>query len=371
MALIKCAECGKEISDKATACIHCGCPIAFSVQKTNTVDSQKNTANVDVNDFVNQLFGTRNQNVPTVTIAAKLVGPQTATTTESVYVPEFNRTVKVGIPNSIAEGQSLMISAGTNAALNGINSPLKVHIAKVTHMDAPKAPPVRQAASQSTQATAPLSIDMEQKIKALKRRIYTKPIISLCFSIYFILSLAGMFVVMYLFPDGGAPDILMNIIGIGFSLGFLSVFYFKFLPYIIGRYPSPGFIKTHRIMKHLKKRKLLEKAVTEMETCELVPFGDKMCLSDNFLFPKKKNGVIIPCDELLWVYDSFSHRRHSGYLMLGTEKWGIQCFSRIRSRKQYDQMVAATIQALQKRNPSILVGETRENKKKYFQFIKN
>ena len=27
MALIKCSECGNEISDKAKACIHCGCPI--------------------------------------------------------------------------------------------------------------------------------------------------------------------------------------------------------------------------------------------------------------------------------------------------------------------------------------------------------
>ena len=27
MALIKCKECGKEISDKATACPHCGCPV--------------------------------------------------------------------------------------------------------------------------------------------------------------------------------------------------------------------------------------------------------------------------------------------------------------------------------------------------------
>lgn len=27
MSLIICSECGKEISDKATACIHCGCPI--------------------------------------------------------------------------------------------------------------------------------------------------------------------------------------------------------------------------------------------------------------------------------------------------------------------------------------------------------
>ena len=28
MALIKCIECGKEISNKATVCPHCGCPIS-------------------------------------------------------------------------------------------------------------------------------------------------------------------------------------------------------------------------------------------------------------------------------------------------------------------------------------------------------
>lgn len=27
MALVKCPECGKEVSDRAAACIHCGCPI--------------------------------------------------------------------------------------------------------------------------------------------------------------------------------------------------------------------------------------------------------------------------------------------------------------------------------------------------------
>lgn len=31
MALIKCPECGKEISDKATACPNCGCPMADMV----------------------------------------------------------------------------------------------------------------------------------------------------------------------------------------------------------------------------------------------------------------------------------------------------------------------------------------------------
>lgn len=28
MALIKCPECGKEVSDKAQTCINCGCPLA-------------------------------------------------------------------------------------------------------------------------------------------------------------------------------------------------------------------------------------------------------------------------------------------------------------------------------------------------------
>lgn len=32
MALIKCPECGKEVSDKATSCVHCGYPINSSSQ---------------------------------------------------------------------------------------------------------------------------------------------------------------------------------------------------------------------------------------------------------------------------------------------------------------------------------------------------
>ena len=33
MALIKCSECGKEISDKASACPHCGCPVMVDSKK--------------------------------------------------------------------------------------------------------------------------------------------------------------------------------------------------------------------------------------------------------------------------------------------------------------------------------------------------
>lgn len=44
MALINCPECGKEISDKAEACIHCGCPIKLkteSIEKSDTEEINK------------------------------------------------------------------------------------------------------------------------------------------------------------------------------------------------------------------------------------------------------------------------------------------------------------------------------------------
>lgn len=271
------------------------------------------------------------------------------------------------IPNSMEAGKTVTVTAALNAAVNGINRPLKVYIAKVVRMDSSKAAP--QPVTRNTPPSTFSKAEMARKIRSLKRRIYTKPLIRLVLSFSCILSAALIFVMMYLFPDGGAPDLLMNMIGIGFFLGFASVFYFTFLPYIIGWYPDPGFFKTCRILKHLERRNLLEKAVTEMEVCETVPFGDRMCLSDHFLFPKKKNGVIIPCDELLWVYGLYARRRGCGHLMLGTEKWGITCFSRIRGRKQYEREAPIAIRELQKRNPSVLVGETRENRKQYFQYI--
>lgn len=38
MSLIICSECGKEISDKSSACIHCGCPIH--------IDKDNNTSKI-------------------------------------------------------------------------------------------------------------------------------------------------------------------------------------------------------------------------------------------------------------------------------------------------------------------------------------
>lgn len=39
MALIKCSECGKEISDKASTCLNCGCPIEKEKKKVRIIKS--------------------------------------------------------------------------------------------------------------------------------------------------------------------------------------------------------------------------------------------------------------------------------------------------------------------------------------------
>lgn len=41
MALIRCPECGKEISDKAASCPNCGCPVGFGVPNTNNAQYQQ------------------------------------------------------------------------------------------------------------------------------------------------------------------------------------------------------------------------------------------------------------------------------------------------------------------------------------------
>ena len=42
MALIKCPECNKEVSDKAEICVHCGYPISKWIKERNSDSSQSN-----------------------------------------------------------------------------------------------------------------------------------------------------------------------------------------------------------------------------------------------------------------------------------------------------------------------------------------
>ena len=41
MALLKCKECGREISDKAINCPNCGCPVISSLDSTEVIKNKK------------------------------------------------------------------------------------------------------------------------------------------------------------------------------------------------------------------------------------------------------------------------------------------------------------------------------------------
>ena len=51
MALIKCSECGKEISDKADKCPNCGCPVNENVSYSGTyIDTNNNATNINTSN---------------------------------------------------------------------------------------------------------------------------------------------------------------------------------------------------------------------------------------------------------------------------------------------------------------------------------
>lgn len=318
MALIKCSECGKEISDKATACVHCGCPLSASAPKQpEPVDFQK-------------AFGELFTNSPrglTVDFNAVLVGNANESTKHSIFVKELGQSIEFSVPNNIQVGQAIRVQLKDSATYNFI----RFNVATV-----------------STKSSPAMGKDfpIAEKAAALKKRIYRQPIICLVALIACVISL-----LIAKFTE------LKPI---------LIIFFVGFFPAVFGLFRILYFIKLKKVTTYLDENEFLGKAAFEMENCDLVPFGDKACLSDNFLFLKKKVGLVIPCDEILWVYTSYLKRYHS--LMLGTKKWGIVTLSGVSIfTKNYKQILKDAVSELQKRKPDVLVNNTPENKKAYQQ----
>ena len=112
MALIKCPECGKEISDNAITCIHCGFPLQEMLKEANSIADNTNadkkykvvlvSANVylqDTADFLQQKFlYTKNDARYAVThlpvILGRKLSLEAAKDIESIFL---NRTEKIQI----------------------------------------------------------------------------------------------------------------------------------------------------------------------------------------------------------------------------------------------------------------------------------
>lgn len=55
MALIKCPECKKKISDRASICIHCGCPISPMLEKENEINPTEKNVQVELTEDAHEV----------------------------------------------------------------------------------------------------------------------------------------------------------------------------------------------------------------------------------------------------------------------------------------------------------------------------
>lgn len=75
MALIKCPECGKEISDKATTCPNCGCPIKEDVSEVTSSAEKENVGGISESNSMtqNQMPGVKEKSKAPFIIVGALV----------------------------------------------------------------------------------------------------------------------------------------------------------------------------------------------------------------------------------------------------------------------------------------------------------
>jgi len=101
MALIKCSECGREISDKAAACIHCGCPISIAAQSAPAPESPRRIVNEPINNTPRSL---------SLDFNAVVSGADNEKSDQKVYVNELGREVEFSINNNTKVGETIKIT---------------------------------------------------------------------------------------------------------------------------------------------------------------------------------------------------------------------------------------------------------------------
>lgn len=130
----------------------------------------------------------------------------------------------------------------------------------------------------------------------------------------------------------------------------------------------PATIKKFKRIKYFENENLLTKMVLELSTNEIVEFGEKAILTDNFLFWSNNSRLPIPCNEILWLYTFESTTYIS--LKIGTKYSGIKSWSgATKSRSDCNETIQKSFEELQKRTKGLLVNYTKENKAKYKELV--
>ena len=139
-------------------------------------------------------------------------------------------------------------------------------------------------------------------------------------------------------------------------------------PAIFSVFSLPYTIKFFKRIKYYERENILSKMVLELETNEIVEFGETAILTDNFLFWGNNARLPIPCSEILWFY-TFESRTYIT-LRRGTKNLGIKSWSgATKSRSDCNETIEKSFKELQKRTNGLLMYYTRENKAKYEELV--
>lgn len=131
----------------------------------------------------------------------------------------------------------------------------------------------------------------------------------------------------------------------------------------------PHIIKLFKQVKRLEKNDTLRDMIFDLETSEVVNFGDKAILSDKYLFTKNFKKIPIPCNEIYWLYTT----RFNGYtsIKLGTKNNGIVYYAGVEDHdRKRDEILEKAIEDIEKRsNRELLLDYTVENEAKYKEMV--
>ena len=229
MALIKCSDCGREISDKAAACIHCGCPVSASKPTTFAGHKVTSTGNKTFNEFFGEnssiQFSSNKKYI--VNFHAVLSGAENERSPQNVYVQELGRNVKFTVPNTIRVGQAVLIQLHDN------NCSIQFRVESIS-----RAQKIKQAASSNT-------LSNQEAISLLKS--YKPNLLVRFFKTGFIKKCIGMTIAFV--AAGRFGDVDIDAVAIFVGIGILLLWLGSLLPLA----HIKGYCKKHHIDDAIRK----------------------------------------------------------------------------------------------------------------------
>lgn len=200
--------------------------------------------------------------------------------------------------------------------------------------------------------------ELNKMVKKFKNKLIRGKVIGFAAIILFVILLIITYILIALgVPEDSAIMVILALMVV--PCVYLGLFALIRLPHTI---------KFFKRIKYYESENILTKMVLELATNEIVEFGEKAILTDNFLFWENNVRLPIPCNEILWLY-TFETTTYIS-LKIGTKNSGIKSWSgATKSRSNCNETIQNAFRELQKRTNGLLINYSSENKAKYKELV--